>query len=140
MQWLAAAAFIARAVPLGVPGDGVPPIGSPGESVASYLLGFGPLGLMVLVLALVLYRGVFILAKTAEKDKTDAVALARADLLAENERLLARAEKAEGQRDEAMRIAQDKLVPLATSFTVTMGAFVPLLQELVSARERGRGQ
>lgn len=124
---------------LASPGD-VTPLGGPAESIAGYILGYGPIGVVALVLAWVLYKGLFVLAKTADREKAEAVALARADLLRENERLLARAEKAEGQRDEAMRIAQDKLVPLATSFTVTMGALMPILQEQVTSRERGHGR
>lgn len=107
-------------------------------NLATYILGYGPVGAVALVLAWVLYRGLFVLARTADKARAEAVGLARADLLRENERLLARAEKAEEQRDEAMRFAQDRLAPLATSFTVTMSALLPLLQEQVSSRERTR--
>ena len=96
------------------------------------------MGLVALVLAWVLFKGLFTLTSKAEKDKADAIEAARADLLRENERLLARAEKAENQRDEALRIAQTQLVPLVTSFMTTSGAMLPLLQDLVAMREELR--
>lgn len=52
-------------------------------------------------------------------------------LLAERDRLIAERDKAEDQRDAAISIAQDKLVPLLTTFVTTTQTLIPLLQEIV---------
>ena len=138
MVWLPAVSYV-----LAFPLSGVPetPI-SPADSILTYILGYGVVGVAAVVLAWVLYKGTFVTSRSADKARDDAVSIARGDLLRENDRLLARAEKAEEQRDEAMKLAQTQLVPLLTSFTATAGALLPLLQDLVNMREelRSRGR
>lgn len=56
-------------------------------------------------------------------------------LEAERDRLIAEKAKAEEQRDAAIAIAQDKIVPLAATLVSTNSMLVPLLQEIV--REGG---
>lgn len=52
-------------------------------------------------------------------------------LEAERDRLIAEKTKAEEQRDAAISIAQDKIVPLLTTFVGTTQTLIPLLQEIV---------
>ena len=52
-------------------------------------------------------------------------------LTAERDRLIEERKRAEEQRDAALAIAQDKIVPLLTSFVSTSGTLIPLLQEIV---------
>lgn len=56
-------------------------------------------------------------------------------LIAERDRLILEKEKAEEQRDAAIAIAQEKIVPLLTTFVSTTQTLIPLLQEIV--REGG---
>lgn len=148
------------------PGAGEPVNSSdPAALIVSKVLGYGLLGVLVIVLAWVLYKGSFI----PEKRVAEQLAAARADLLKENERIRAetaheneriRAEtaraveagradllreittvreekqKAETERDAALNVAQVQLVPLLTSFVATSQSLIPLLQELVRNRER----
>ena len=61
--------WLATAVPyLG----GNVPLGGPGEGIAGYLLGYGPLGVVTVILAWVLYRGIFVTSKSADKALADA--------------------------------------------------------------------
>lgn len=50
-------------------------------------------------------------------------------------RVVAEKEKADLQRDAAMEIAQREIVPLLASFTATTSALLPVLQDLVRARD-----
>lgn len=54
-----------------------------------------------------------------------------ANLIAERDRLIGERDDAEAQRDAAIAIAQEKLVPLLTTFTATIQTFTPLLQDVV---------
>jgi hypothetical protein len=108
----------------GTPGGTVTPLGAATGDIVTYILSFGVLGVVALALA---FR--FLVPKGT-------VEAARADLLAELDRVRAEKTKAEEQRDEALRIAQTQLVPLLTSFTATASALLPLLQELVRYRDR----
>lgn len=56
-------------------------------------------------------------------------------IIADRDRLLEEKHVAEEQRDAAVAIAQEKIVPLLTSFVSTMDALIPLLQEII--RENG---
>jgi hypothetical protein len=56
-------------------------------------------------------------------------------LTQERDRLIEEKTKAEEQRDAAIAIAQDKIVPLLTTFVSTTQTLIPLLQEIV--REAG---
>ena len=50
---------------------------------------------------------------------------------AERDRLILEKQKAEDQRDAALSIAQDQLVPLLTTFVSTTETLIPLLQAIV---------
>ena len=52
-------------------------------------------------------------------------------LIAERDRLILEKQKAEDQRDAALSIAQDQLVPLLTTFVSTTETLIPLLQAIV---------
>lgn len=126
MTWLAL-------VLSGGPGSSVTPIGSATDSIVSYVLGFGPLGIVVLAFA---FR--FIVPKGAVEEARKE---ARTDLLAERDRLLEEKRDAEDQRDEALKVAREQLAPLLTSFVSTTSALIPLLQEIIrdphTRRQRG---
>ena len=113
----------------------VSPVSAAGGDITTYILGYGVLGV-----AVVLFTLRIIVPRSAVDD---AKAQARTDLLEENRRLIARCEKAEDQRDAAVRIAQEQVVPLLSSFVSTTSALLPLLQDLVAMREdlrrRARG-
>ena len=105
------------------------PIGSAVGDIVSYILGYGVLGVVAVAMA---FR--YLVPKGG-------VEAARADLLRELERVRAEKTHAEEQRDEALKIATEQIVPLLTSLTATSSALLPLLQELVRFREdpHGRG-
>jgi hypothetical protein len=101
----------------------VTPVDSATGSLVSYVLNFGILGIVAVAFA---FR--FIVPRSAV---VDAEARARADLIKEQERILAEKSRAEEQRDEALRIANTQLVPLLISFNGTVSALLPVLQEVV---------
>lgn len=103
--------------------ENLSPIGSATGDIITYILGYGVLGVATV---LFVFR-VIVPAK--------AIDTARADLVKENERLIAEKTRAEEQRDAALQIAQTQIVPLLASFTATTTALLPLLQDLVSMRE-----
>ena len=105
----------------------VSPVDSATGSIVGYILGFGPIGIIALAFA---FR--FIVPRSAVDEAKDQ---ARADLVKENERLIKEKAHAEEQRDDALRVANDQVVPLLISFNATVSALLPLLQELVSHRE-----
>jgi hypothetical protein len=88
------------------------------SEIAPYL-NYGVLGLVVLSLIMG-----WVWAKPAVEH-----------ILSERDRLAAEKLRAEEQRDAAINIAQEKIVPLLTSFVATTQTLIPLLQELL--RERG---
>lgn len=59
-------------------------------------------------------------------------------LLAERDRLIAEKEKAEQQRDAAINIAQERIVPLLTTFVSTTQTLIPLLQEIIHQESHER--
>lgn len=97
----------------------VGPVASGTSDIVTYILGFGPLGVGVVLYTL----RVIVPGKAVEEARQQA----RADLLKENERLIA-------ERDEALKAAA-ALVPLLTSFVATSQSLIPLLQDLVRKRE-----
>jgi hypothetical protein len=112
---------------IGALAEAVSPIGNAAGDLITYILGFGPLGVGIVLFALrIIVPG---------KSVDDAVKSARADLVAENERLIEEKRRVESQRDEAVKVAQEKIVPLLTTFLSTTGALLPLLQNMV-VRER----
>lgn len=99
------------------------------QEVAPYL-NYGVLGLLVLAI----FFGWVWARPSVEK------VLAEKDasidrLVAERDRLLTEKGRAEEQRDAAIAIAQDRIVPLLTTFVSTTQTLIPLLQEIV--REGG---
>ena len=109
----------------------VSPVGTATSDIVTYILSFGPVGVVALAFA---FRFI-VPAKAVD----DAAHRAREDLIAERGRLIDEKTRAEEQRDDALRLAQTHLVPLLTTFTATTSALLPLLQELVSRRE-GNGR
>jgi hypothetical protein len=118
---------------LAVRAASVSPIDGASETVVGYILGFGPLGLVALALAWLLFRGYRLVPPGFEGVTRDAArADARADLIAERDRIIAEKHIVEEQRDEAMQVATGQLVPLLVSFTASTQALLPLLQRLVA--------
>lgn len=65
------------------------------------------------------------------------------DIKGQRDREIAEKRAAEQQRDEALRMATEQIVPLLTTFVATTQSLIPLLQDLVSSREaqaRGRSR
>jgi len=108
----------------------------PITGITGQILSYGVVGAFAVILAIVLYRGIFVRASDAKADADARVEAARADLLREIEHIRAEKQKAEEQRDAALKVAQEQLVPLLTSFVATSQSLIPLLQELVRNRER----
>jgi hypothetical protein len=110
----------------------ISPVGNASGDVVTYILGFGPLGIGVVLYTL----GIIVPGKAADKAAAAARETARADLVRENERLLEEKHRIEEERNAALNVAQEQLVPLLTSFVATSQSLIPLLQELVRRRER----
>lgn len=108
-------------------GSSVSPVGAAASDIVTYVLGYGVLGVAVVlfVLRIIVPRSVV----------DEAREQARRDLVKENERLIAEKVKAEEQRDEALKVARDQLVPLLLSFTAATNSLLPLLQDVVNTRE-----
>jgi hypothetical protein len=62
------------------------------------------------------------------------------EIIAQRDRESARADKAEEERNDAVRIAQDKIVPLLGAFTAATDALLPLLQWQIRVRESHGGR
>lgn len=116
----------------------VTPVDAATGSVLGYLFSYGPVGIFLVALAYLLYKG-WRLVPPGHETQVRAAARdeGRADLLKELDRSDARAARAEGQRDESTRFATDQLVPLLVNFNATTAALIPLLQELVRNQEGG---
>ena len=134
MLWLPLLADSVTAIAGGA--SSITPIGAATSSITDYIIGFGPLGIMALAFGWVLYKGLLVPAARADAEREKA----RTDLLEENKRLIAEKTRAEEQRDAALHIAQDQLVPLLINFTSATQSLLPLLQQLVSIREDNRDQ
>ncbi len=120
------------------PGTSVTPIDSATDSIVGWVLGFGPLGVIALALAWLLFKGYRLVPpgfETATGDK--ARADARADLITERDRVVAERAAAEQQRDEAMKVARD-LAPLLSTFIASTGALIPILQGIIASRRGGQ--
>jgi hypothetical protein len=108
----------------------VSPVGGATSSIVDYILNYGVLGVAVVL---------FVLRIVVPRSAVDdAKAQARSDLLDENHRLIDEKRRAEEQRDEALRVARDQMVPLLSQFTAATGSLMPILQELVRDREGRR--
>ena len=118
------------------PGTSVTPVGAAADNITAYILGFGPLGIIVLALAWLLFRGWRLVPPGyEEKIRASGRDEARGDLLKELDRAIAGKDRSEAQRDDALRVASDQVVPLLVEFKSTIAALIPLLQDLVSRRE-----
>lgn len=96
-------------------------------------LNYGVLGLVVVaILTGLLWARPSVERVLAERDAH------LASLTEERDRLIEEKARAEEQRDAAISIAQDKIVPLLTSFNATTQTLIPLLQELVRDDDRRR--
>ena len=105
-------------------GPEVTPVDSITTTVVGYWLSLGATGVISFVLFwLYVWPG-----KQAAKIRDEA----RRDLAAENQHLREALAKAEAQRDEAMSIAQDRIVPLLANFVAVSGGLTPLLQQIVA--------
>lgn len=109
------------------PGTSVTPVDSAANSITGYVLGYGPIGILVLALGWLAFKGWRLVSPAREADVRDT---ARADLLKELNRVLAEKAKAEEERDEALRIARDQLVPVLVAFNASVSALLPILQEM----------
>lgn len=104
--------------------------------ITTYVLGYGVVGIGLLVLAWLYYRGWRLISPAREADMRKAVREeGRADLLKELERVIAEKRDSDERASSASRFMIDQLVPMLTNFTSTTSALVPLLQELVRYRE-----
>lgn len=110
-------------------GPAVTPVDAASGDLVAYVLNYGILGILVLAFTFKLIAPYWVLKAAREEG--------RADLIEENKRLIAEKEKAEAQRDDALKVAQDQLVPMLISFNATVGALLPLLQQVVARQERG---
>lgn len=99
------------------------------QELAPYL-NYGVLGLLVIAI----FLG-WVWAKPSVDRVLEEKNAAITQLQAERDRLIDEKTQAEEQRDAAVSIAQDKIVPLLTTFISTTGTLIPLLQEVV--REAG---
>ena len=112
----------------------VTPIGSASDSIVGSILGYGPLGVIALALAWLLFKGYRLVPP---KGAAAIRAEGRGDLIAERDRLLAEKHTAEEQRDEAAKVARD-LAPLLSTFIASTGALIPILQGIIAdGRRRG---
>ena len=118
------------AAPWLMAGGSVSPVSSAASDIVTYILGFGPLGVGVVLYTL----RVIVPGKAVD----EARAQARADLMEENKRLIAEKAEAERQRDDAREFAVSQLVPLLGQFTAATASLLPILQELIRDREQSR--
>lgn len=108
----------------------VSPIGTASGDVVTYILGFGPIGIIAIAFA----TG-WLVPKGAVKEAREQ---ARADLRAELDRTIAEKKTAEEQRDEALKVTRDSLIPALIQFTSATQNLLPLLQALISQRQMER--
>lgn len=114
----------------------VSPVDSATGSLVGAILGYGPVGIGLLALAWLLYKGWRLVPPDKEAaNRETARAEARADLLDERARVLAEKTRIEAERDEALKVAQVQLVPVLVQFSNTTTALIPLLQEVVRNQE-----
>lgn len=119
----------------------VTPVDSAVSSITGYILSYGVLGIAALAMGWLWFKGWRLVSPKAEEAAKAAEAAARtaarADLIAERDRLLADKREIERERDEALRVARDQLIPLLVNFTSATQSLLPLLQALI--RQAGGG-
>ncbi len=105
-------------------------------SIMGYLISVGgPLAIAAIVFGWVILKGLLVTATQPDKDVERPTAL----ILAENARLIARAEEAEAQRDEMLKTAVEQQVPVMLQFSNTTSALLPLLQDMIRRQELEEG-
>lgn len=117
----------------------VTPLDSATDSLIGEICSYGLLGILTLALCFLFYRGWRLVPPDFESRIRDAARMdARADLIAERDRVLTEKQAAEDQRDEALTVARDQVAPLLASFVATTSALVPILQEIIRNSPRRR--
>jgi hypothetical protein len=124
MLWAALVTVVAP------PNSNLSPISAATNDIITYVLGYGVLGIVSLAFA---FR--FIVPRGAVAQAREE---GRADLLKENARLIDEKRQAEEQRDEALKIANQQILPVAVSFSAAAQSLIPILQTLVAQLETGR--
>jgi uncharacterized protein YlxW (UPF0749 family) len=124
------------------PGNAVTPVGAASGDFISYILSYGVLGVVAVIVAAALYRG-WQISSPAQRDKERAEARAdleqhNAQLRDDREKLQARCEQLEGQVSDALKVSRDQLVPLLLNFTAATNSLLPLLQDVVATLEGRR--
>jgi hypothetical protein len=104
------------------------------DELAPYL-NYGTLGLLVLA---IFFGWVWAKPSVDRVLSTKDEAIAR--LVAERDRLITEKLRAEEQRDAALGIAQDRIVPLLTTFVSTTQTLIPLLQQIIRESDEHRRQ
>lgn len=130
------------AVLAGGPGADLTPVGGAGTDITTYILGYGPLGVAAVLLAIAMVRGTFTRSSEAERRLAEQQARSdqlagqiRADWAAERDRLTQRAEKAERLHEDALRAMTDQFIPLMTGFEAATRALIPILQGQVREQQ-----
>lgn len=141
MLWLAPAAFTLTATG---PATGSDP-GSIVSSAVTTVLGFGILGVVVMVLCVLFYLRWRLISPAQEDAIREAARTAgRADLLEqakqqhdEIERLRAECKTLAEQRDEALTFVRQQLMPMLVDFTATTRTLLPILQQAIAVAGQG---
>lgn len=96
---------------------------SPIDSAVSYILNYGVLGVVALALA---FR--ILVPRGAVEEAREQ---GRADVIAERDRAIVRADKAEQKLETQQRLSQEQLLPLLQSFVQSTSTLIPILQGIV---------
>jgi hypothetical protein len=123
-------------------------IDSAGSGIVTYLLGWGPLGIALVAVTWALIKGYRLVGPDAaiamrEEGRADLIAERDriiTDRTAERDRLVAEKREAERERDDALRVTRDQLIPLLINFTAATQSLLPILQGLASQGQRQRGE
>jgi hypothetical protein len=142
-----AQALIAGLIAIAAGGPASTPIGSASGDLVSYILGYGVLGIGVLAIMFRLLVPYWVMKESRDQAEAryqeaktfweNQMRDARADWEAQLGRVLQEKQHAMDQRDAAMSLAQDRIVPLLTSFVAVSESLIPFMQSQV--RDRGRG-
>lgn len=129
MSWLPilAASLSYGVLPGLVATSNISPVGSAASDILTYILGFGPLGVGVVLYTL----RVIVPGKAVDEAREQA----RTDLIEENRRLVAEKDAAVRKADDALKFAQDQLVPLLLAFNASVSSLLPVLQRLAAYQE-----
>lgn len=123
--------------------DTVSSVDGAAGSIVTYLLGWGPLGIFLVALGWLLFKGWRLVSPEAaqairEEGRADLVAerdRVITEKTSERDRLTADKREAERERDEAIRLRDETLrmlLPLMTNFTSSTQSLAPVLQNLTA--------